>query len=181
MIAGISLLALRCSWGSGFLLEASYVSFDAAALQISCLYPGWEEDKRENVKGTYPSETWLWMKKKQSFPGELCLISLAHGQAEQQGRQKKYCVFYIFEGFFLKNRFPRNSQWCRKSHAGSLLRCDRRRETWEERRGRTGEREKRTSNVVAKEISPDDLLGIPQRSLKWPLKFVTNWGKGALF
>lgn len=28
-----------------------------------------------------------------SFPGELCLISLAQGQAEQQGRQKKYFIF----------------------------------------------------------------------------------------
>lgn len=35
------------------------VGFDIDALWVSCLYAGWEEDKRENVKETFPSESWL--------------------------------------------------------------------------------------------------------------------------
>lgn len=34
-------------------------------------------------------------REKQSFPGKLCLITLAHDQAEQQGRYKKYFVKYF--------------------------------------------------------------------------------------
>lgn len=51
--------------------------------------------KGKNVKGTYSSESWLHMRKKKYFPGELCLISLAHGQPHQQERQKKYCFLGI--------------------------------------------------------------------------------------